>query len=71
MKQPHSSETSGHGGVGSRLAGLLHRSRPRRAAQSTELDVPVTHEAPDAAEWDESLIGIEPNSGEVDPPAIC
>ncbi len=33
--------------------------------------VPVSHQVPDEVEWEESLIGIEPNSGVVDPPAIC
>ena len=33
--------------------------------------VPVTNQVPDEVEWEESLIGIEPNSGVVDPPPIC
>ena len=52
--------------VWSRMARLFHRDQRR--------DTPVTHlshAAPDPVEWDESLIGIEPNSGEVDPPTIC
>ena len=33
--------------------------------------VPVSHQVPDDVEWEESLIGIEPNSGVAEPPTIC
>jgi hypothetical protein len=33
--------------------------------------VPISHRVPDSVEWAESLIGIEPNSGEVNPPTFC
>jgi hypothetical protein len=71
------SQSSGHPktlrGVRARIAHLFRRSR-RRAVLHDETEAPVrhlSHQAPDPVEWDESLIGIEPNSGELDPPTIC
>lgn len=52
----------------------IESSEPRRDAlpeQAVDSRVPVSHRVPDEVEWEESLIGIQPNSGVVDPPPIC
>ena len=59
-------------GVRAWLAHLFRGSD--RGARHAETDAHVghlSHQVPSPEEWDESLIGVEPNSGEIDPPAIC
>ena len=36
-----------------------------------ETAIPLTNDVPDPVEWEESLIGIGPNSGLIDPPPVC
>lgn len=43
-------------------------TRPEKVDPTT---APISIRVPDPVEWEESLIGIEPNSGVVDPPPIC
>jgi hypothetical protein len=57
-------------GVRAWVAHRFHRSEGRR--DEADLSVAhLSHEGPDPVEWDESLIGIEPNSGGIEPPTIC
>jgi hypothetical protein len=54
-----------------RVAHLFRRHRHPEAGEAEAPVAQLSHDVPDPVEWEESLIGIEPNTGEVDPPTIC
>jgi hypothetical protein len=58
-------------GFRARIARLFHRDRRVGAGPDEPVQEPLSMQVPDEVEWDQSLIGIEPHSGEVAPPTIC